>query len=139
MRMARACQQGVNKQCFADGDAAGSSGVTGAAPRAADPVVRIERTGARPTDAMSASATPALRRWSPLASSPGCAFYATCSSSLPTPSTPACNVSRRRTDLTRRTSAVLSRGAVREVRTSRRPCWLPSSSGGIIMGHAALR
>jgi hypothetical protein len=50
-------QQGVNKQCFADGDAAGSSGVTGAAPRAADPVVRIERTGARPIDAMSAWAT----------------------------------------------------------------------------------
>jgi hypothetical protein len=47
----------VNKQCFADGDAAGSSGVTGAAPRAVDPVVRIESTGARPIDAMSAWAT----------------------------------------------------------------------------------
>jgi hypothetical protein len=52
-------QQGVNKQCFAAGDAAGSSGVTGAAPRAADPVVRIESTGARPIDAMSAWATTA--------------------------------------------------------------------------------
>ena len=32
-------------------------GVTGAAPRAVDPVVRIESTGARPIDAMSAPAT----------------------------------------------------------------------------------
>lgn len=56
MRMARA-QQGVNKQCFAAGDAAGSSGVTAAAPRAVDPVVRIESTGARPIDAMTASTT----------------------------------------------------------------------------------
>jgi hypothetical protein len=102
----------VNKQCFADGDAGGSSGVTGAALRAVDPVVRIKSTGARPIDAMSAWATTGGPGTASLVASgrvTGCAFYATCSSSLPTPTTPACNASRR-TDLPRRTWAVLSRG-----------------------------